>query len=172
MKHILTKSHKLLAGMLALLLCITAVFPLSAAALDTDVPAAQILLSEENGVLKVPHSDISSTVVTTVSSLNNTYAANKAVSETARSAVDAIVTGLLSLSEKIDISSYHLQFESFFAVYQEAVLRPEFFYVDKRFSYSYNATTNEIISVTPVYTMRGTELLEAQKQYNAGLNEL
>ena len=53
MKHILTKSHKLLAGMLALLLCITAVFPLSAAALDTDVPAAQILLSEENGVLKV-----------------------------------------------------------------------------------------------------------------------
>ncbi|MBR5870076.1 MAG: S-layer homology domain-containing protein [Clostridia bacterium] len=126
----------------------------------------------ELAVLLQSLSEIPRTVITASASLTDAYAAGITASEVTRGAVDTIANGLLTLSDKIDLSAYHLTLEQLTAVYQEAVKRPEFFYVGNRYSYSINSRTNEILSITPEYTMRGTALSNAQKQYNAGLNDI
>ena len=125
----------------------------------------------ELAVLLQSLSQIPRTTVTASAALTDALAAPITVDETARGAVDVIVNGLLTLNERIDLSSYHLTLDRLAAVYQEAVKRPEFFYVDNMYSYTYNQANGEILSVIPTYTMRGTELLLAQKTYAAAISE-
>ncbi|MBE6657191.1 MAG: hypothetical protein E7604_01995 [Ruminococcaceae bacterium] len=99
-------------------------------------------------------------------------AAPPASDEQVRGARQTIYNGLLTLSEKINLSSYHLNLEQLAAVYIDAAKQPEFFYVDNLYHYSYNQATGEIISVRPNYAMQGAALLAAQKQYTAALHEL
>lgn len=87
-------------------------------------------------------------------------------------AVQTIQNGLLTLTEKINISAFRLNYEQFVEAYHEAAKQPEFFYVDNLYYFTYHQFTGEILTVTPTYTMRGTELREAQTTYNAALNEL
>lgn len=87
-------------------------------------------------------------------------------------AVQTIRNGMMTLSQKINISAFRLNREQFDAAYHEAAKQPEFFYVDNLYYYTYSQLTGEILTVTPTYTMRGTELREAQSRYTAALNEL
>ena len=87
-------------------------------------------------------------------------------------AVQTIRNGMMTLSQKINIAAFHLNREQFDAAYHEAAKQPEFFYVDNLYYYTYSQLTGEILTVTPTYTMRGTELREAQSRYTAALNEL
>lgn len=89
-----------------------------------------------------------------------------------QSARQTVYNGLLTLTEKISLSSYHLNLDQLEAVFAETAKQPEFFYVDNVYHYSYNPATGEIVSVRPVYTMTGAALLEAQKQYTDSLNAL
>ncbi|MGM9626028.1 MAG: S-layer homology domain-containing protein, partial [Eubacteriales bacterium] len=89
-----------------------------------------------------------------------------------RGAFQKIYEGLLSLTERISISMFHLNYEQFITVFHEAAKQPEFFYVGNTFYYSYSEQTGEILSVTPTYTMRGEELVAAQKTYREKLDAI
>ena len=89
-----------------------------------------------------------------------------------RGAYRKLCDGLLALTEKINISAFHLNFEQFETVYHEAAKQPEFFYVDNLFHYTYSQMTGEILTVTPTYTMRGAALAAAQKEYQAALDNI
>lgn len=89
-----------------------------------------------------------------------------------RGAYQKIYEGLLSLTDRINIASFHLNFEQFKSVYQEAAKQAEFFYVGNTYYYSYSERTGEILSVNPAYTMRGAELVAAQNTYREKLNTI
>ncbi|MBQ7983459.1 MAG: S-layer homology domain-containing protein, partial [Clostridia bacterium] len=89
-----------------------------------------------------------------------------------RGAFQKLYDGLLTLTEKINISAFHLNFEQFETVYHEAAEQPEFFSVDNLFHFTYSQMTGEILTVTPTYTMRGAALVTAQKEYQAALDDI
>lgn len=89
-----------------------------------------------------------------------------------RGAIETVYNGLLAASEKINLAAYGLNLEQLQTVYLEAAKKSEFFYVDNLYRYTYNQSTGEILSIIPTYTMQGTELHNALKQYNECLNTL
>ncbi len=89
-----------------------------------------------------------------------------------RGAGQKIYEGLLSLSEKIDISAFTLNKSQFIAVYQEYAKQAELFYVGNPFHYQYDRMSGAILTVTPTYTMQGSELIAAQSLYLEKMNEI
>ncbi|MBQ3065301.1 MAG: S-layer homology domain-containing protein [Clostridia bacterium] len=87
-------------------------------------------------------------------------------------AYQQIYNGLLTLSDRINLSAYALDYEELILVYTEAAKQAEFFYVGNQFNYTYNQATGEILYITPTYTMRGAALLQAQAVYEAEIERL
>ena len=89
-----------------------------------------------------------------------------------RGAIETVYNGLLAASDEINLASFRLNKEQLSTVYYEAAKHSELFYVGNLYHFTYNSENGVVLSVQPTYTMEGTELHNALKQYNAGLNEL
>ncbi|MCQ2431148.1 MAG: S-layer homology domain-containing protein [Clostridia bacterium] len=83
-----------------------------------------------------------------------------------------IYEGLATLSPSISLSAYRITAAELDSVFEQAAKQPEFFYLAASYNYSYSGTTGIVSALMPTYTMRGAELIAAQKAYSDGIDRI